>query len=95
MMTHKLLPEMEANVRSTIRAIAKIDQEIRELEAQRKAEIQRIADSFKFRRSDKKTQRTNAKRGIEIQTRMKYEDLVRLYGETSTEVEPESVQEVA
>ena len=86
-MAEQLLPEMEANVHSTIRAIAKLDQEIGELEKQRKAAVRRIADDFKSRRSDNKTQRTNAKRGIEIQTRMKYEELVRLYGETSTEAE--------
>ena len=46
-----------------------------QIDGERKREVQKVVDSFKSSRSDKKTQRTNARRGIEIQTCMKYEEL--------------------
>ena len=89
-MTQKLLPEMEESVRSTLRLIARLDREMDQIDEERKREVQKVVDSFKSSRSDKKTQRTNAQRGIEIQTRMKYEELVKLYGNSASENQAES-----
>ena len=67
-MMQKVLPEIEESVRCTIRLIARLDREMDQIDEERKREVQKVVDSFKSGRSDKKTQRTNARRGIEIQT---------------------------
>ena len=89
-MTQKLLPEMEESVRLTLRLMARLDSELEQLDEERKKAVQRVAETFKGRRSEKKVQRTHARRGIEIQTRMKYEELVRLYGDPAAENQAES-----
>ena len=85
---------MEESVRCTIRLITRLDREMDQIDEARKREVQKVVDSFKSSRSDKKTQRTNPRRGIEIQTRMKYEELEKLYGNSAsqTEADPESTE---
>ena len=89
-MTQKLLPEMGESVRITLRLMARLDRELEQLDEERKKEVQRVTETFKGRRSEKKVQRTSIRRGIEIQTRMKYEELVRLYGNLASETQAES-----
>ena len=93
-MTQKLLPEMEESVRSTLRLIARLDREMDQIDEERKREVQKVADSFKSSRLDKKTQRTNARRGIEIQTSMKYEELEKLYGNSASETQADPETDV-
>ncbi len=91
----KLLPEMEESVRSTLRLISRLERELEELDEQRKKEVQQVAEKFKGRRSEKKTQRTQARRSIETLTRMSFEELEKVYGNSAPEIVAESELEQA